>query len=158
VWADGGWAYLNHETYKPMGWFLGELARARSWGGNFLPSVGPDAHGVLPEVVFKRFAQLKGWMEHHGEAVRGVQPGPWPERSNVPITTRGKTWYAHVDWVHDSAVELKGVASPRSVQLLRDGTALSWTLDQGVLRIDIPLDLRTTLVDVVRVEWESIPE
>jgi alpha-L-fucosidase len=113
---------------------------------------------VLPEVVFKRFAQLKGWMEHHGEAVRGVQPGPWPERSNVPITTRGKTWYAHVDWVHDSAVELKGVASPRSVQLLRDGTALSWTLDQGVLRIDIPLDLRTTLVDVVRVEWESIPE
>lgn len=155
VWADGGWAYLNHETYKPMGWFLGELARARSWGGNFLPSIGPDGHGDVPEVVYKRFAQLKSWMQHSGQSIHNVRPGPWPECSNVPVTCQDTVWYAFLDWVHEGAAVIQKVDRPKSVKLLRDGTPLTWKWEASTLSIDVPKDLRTTLVDVVAIEWTS---
>ncbi len=155
VWADGGWAYLNHETYKPMGWFLGELAKTRSWGGNFLPSAAPDAHGELPEVYYKRLAQLSGWMAHSGGSLRDVEPGPWPERSNVPITRKGSVWYAHFDWVHDLPAVLQGVRRPVSVRLLRDGEAVPFAWQDETLEITLPGDRRTTLLDVVEIRWET---
>ncbi|MBL8992376.1 MAG: alpha-L-fucosidase, partial [Spirochaetia bacterium] len=59
--ADGGWGYLNHEIYKPLGWLLGEFAKARSWNGNFLPNVCPDLHGQLPDVFYQRMSALEAW-------------------------------------------------------------------------------------------------
>ena len=34
------------------------------------------------------------WMDKNKESLLGVKGGPWPERVNVPVTTKnGKTWY-----------------------------------------------------------------
>ncbi|SDT92911.1 alpha-L-fucosidase [Verrucomicrobium sp. GAS474] len=158
VWADGGWAYLNHETYKPMGWFLGELARARSWGGNFLPSAGPDAKGELPQVYYDRMRQLAAWMEHSGVSLGDVEPGPWPERSNVPITRKGSVWYAHFDWVHDQPALIEGVRRPAFATLLRDGKAVPFEWRENRLTVTIPPDRRTTLLDVVEIRWDTFQE
>lgn len=153
VWADGGWAYLDHETYKPMGWFLSEMAKARSWSGNWLPSVGPDAHGQLPEVYYKRMEQLARWMQHSGPSVTDVQGGPWPERCNVPVTCRSDRWYAHLDWVFDPPVVMKEVAKPKTVRLLRTQKDLAHQFEQGTLTVSIPQADRTNLNDVIEVVW-----
>jgi alpha-L-fucosidase len=150
---DGAWGYLDHEIYKPLGWFLAEFVRARSWGGNFLPSVGPDSHGELPEVFYKRLKQLEGWLQHSGKSVFGTEPGPWPEKSNVPLTIRGTTWYAHADWLHDVPIEIEARQPPQSVKLLRTGDSLPWKMETGRLVIEIPNNWRTNLVDVVDIEW-----
>ena len=153
VFSDGAWGYLNHDTYKPAGWFLAELAKARAWGGNFLPNVGPDAHGELPEAYYKRMEQIAQWMKTGAESVFGVQPGPWPERSNVPVTIRGHTWYLHFDLLNEGAATITGVGHPCEVKLLRTGEPLPFEFSSGTLTITVPNDSRSTLDDVVAVKF-----
>lgn len=80
IWNDGAWGYLKHETYKPLGWATGELAKARAWGGNFLLNMGPNGHGELPQTAYNRLAELGERLKIHGESIFGAAPGPWPER------------------------------------------------------------------------------
>ncbi|MCK6487721.1 MAG: alpha-L-fucosidase [Planctomycetes bacterium] len=153
IWNDGAWGYLRHEIYKPAGWMLGELAKARAWGGNFLVNVGPGPTGALPAAGFARLAEVEAWMAHSAEAVSGTAPGPWPEQSSVPVTVRGSTWYLHLLWDHDGEVALSGVADPAQVRLLRDGTVLAWRREGDRVVIDCPLRLRSVLTDVVAVTF-----
>jgi hypothetical protein len=51
----------------------------------------------------------------------------------------------------ESRLEWRGGAHPKSVRLLRDGAELLHTYENGVLTIDLPLEARTPLVDVVKV-------
>jgi alpha-L-fucosidase len=153
VFSDGAWGYLDHETYKPLGWLLGEFAKARSWGGNFLPNVGPDAHGELPEAFYKRMAQLASWMAHSAESVLGTTPGPWPERCNVPVTIKGDTWFLHVDWIHEEPAVIKDAATPIAATLLRTGEPVPFTRCGADVSVEIPADSRTTHADVVAVKF-----
>ena len=153
VFSDGAWGYLDHETYKPIGWLLSEFVKTRSWDGNFLPNVGPDPHGELPDAFYKRMEQMEEWMAHSGESVVGTTAGPWPDRSNVAVTCKDTAWYAHVDWIFDGTVEITGVDAPESVTMLRTGDALSYEYTAGVLKFAIPQALRTNRCDVVKIVW-----
>ncbi len=152
---DGGWGYRNHDGYKPAGWILAELVKSRSWGGNFLPNYGPDAHGEMPTVFYKRMEQISEWMEKHGESVFGVEPGPWPEQSDVPVTVKGGTWYVHFDYLNEGEATLTGVGKPVEARLLRTGEPVPFEYRAGTLRIALPEALRTTLVDVVAVTFKT---
>lgn len=152
---DGGWGYRNHDGYKPAGWILAELVKARAWGGNFLPNFGPDSHGEFPEVYYKRMEQIAAWMEKHSESVFGVEPGPWPEQSDVPVTVKGQIWYLHFDYLNDGSATVKNICRPSSVRLLRTGEEIPFIYENGILQIQLPEAFRTTLVDVVTVK---IPE
>ena len=156
LWADGAWGYLNHEIYKPTGWMLSEFAKARSWGGNFLPNVCPNADGELPEVAYRRFSELKAWMEHSGESMLNVEAGPWPEQSDVPVTVRGNVWYLHALLASPNTLKLRGGPAPERVSLLRTGDALEWLHDGELLTVEIPGRLRTTQVDVVKLTWPAL--
>ena len=155
VFADGAWAYLNHAAYKPTGWLLGELARARSWGGNFLPSIGPDAHGELPEAYYQRMAQLADWMTTGATSIFGVRPGPWPERADVPVTLRDRTWFLHFDLLNEGTATLREVSEPVEVKLLRTGEPVPYVFAAGTLQITLDNDWRTTLDDVVAVTFRA---
>jgi alpha-L-fucosidase len=150
---DGGWGYRNHDGYKPAGWILAEFVKARSWGGNFLPNYGPDARGEMPPVFYKRMEQIAQWMEKHAESVLGVEPGPWPEQSDVPVTVRGNTWYIHFDYLNDGLATLQEVGKPVAARLLRTGEPVPFEYKAGTLTITLPEDMRTTLVDVVAVTF-----
>ena len=152
VFADGAWGYLDHETYKPVGWLLSELAKTRSWDGTFLPNVAPDSQGRMPATFYLRMRQLKDWMAHSGESVRGTTGGGWPEDSNVPLTHRPGKTYAHLDWLFDphDAVEIRGLkAAPHSVTMLRTDQKVEHTYRGGCLRFMAPVDALTNLTDVV---------
>ena len=151
---DGGWGYRNHDGYKPAGWILSELVKARAWGGNFLPNYGPDSHGEFPEVYYKRMEQIAKWRELHEESVSDVEPGPWPEQSDVPVTVKGKAWFVHFDYLNDGFATLKDVKKPLEARLMRTGEAVPFTYDAGILLLTLPEEMRTTLVDVVAVKFE----
>lgn len=134
---------------------LNSLVKCRAWGGNMLPNCGPRPTGEMPDSFYGCMDLLKTWMATRRESVVGVQAGPYPERSNVPVTVRGKTWYLHLlvdDGKSDPAV-LKGVEKPRQATLLGTGRTLDFQFDQNTLTISVPKELRTKLVDVVKVEW-----
>ncbi len=153
VWNEGGWGYRAHETYKPTGWAIAELARVRAWGGNLLLNVAPNARGELPVTAYRRMAELADWQEYGRESVEGVSPGSWPEQCNVPVTCRDGAWYLHVSWIWDEPIEVRGIREPRSVRLLRTGAPLPFEWSEGVLRLVFPPSEVSLLGEVIKVEW-----
>lgn len=149
VFADGAWGYLDHEIYKPIGWFLGEYSKARAWDGNFLPNVAPDSHGELPDGYYLRMRQLKEWMTANAKSVVGTQPGNWPEQSNVPTTRSAGILYAHLDWIFEGEVRIAGVARPMSARLLATGADVPFAYQDGVLTFTLPSTLKSNKTDVV---------
>lgn len=155
VFADGAWGYLDHETYKPLGWLLGEFSKTRSWDGTFLPNVAPDSKGEMPENFYRRMRQLKDWMAHSAESVFDTTGGGWPEQSNVPLTHKGSRSYAHLDWQFDphTTVEISYFeTAPKSVSLLRSGEVIDFTYEDGVLRFNVAGDSLSHLTDIVLIE------
>lgn len=151
VFADGAWGYLDHETYKPLGWFLGEFSKARAWGGNFLPNVAPDAHGRMPHAFYHRMEQLKRWLDHSAPAMLQAAPGNWPEEANLPVTTGADRIYAHVDYLFEGDAVIRNIDKPSAVRLLRNAEAVNFRYADRTLCFDLPLTQRTNLTDVVEI-------
>lgn len=155
VFSDGAWGYLNHECYKPVGWLLSELDRVRAWNGNFLPNVGPDSHGELPQAYYQRMAQLAAWMKVNGEAVKGTHGGIWPERCNVPVTRNASAWYVHLDWTFDEEVILSDVDTPEKMVHLATGKEIPFSRSGRKIRFRFPANLKTIQTDVVKITWRT---
>lgn len=156
IWPNGPWGYTkSHESYKPAGWMLAQLTKVRSWGGNLLINVGPRPTGELPDVYYQRLGEVAAWMKHSGEAVFGVERGPYPERCNVPTTIRGRTWYLCTPPGFKDPVVASSVSRPTSVRLLRTGQEVPYSFENGKLRVDIPDEARTDLVDVVAIGFAA---
>jgi len=153
IWNDGAWGYLKHETYKPIGWATGELARTRSWGGNFLLNMGPNAHGELPQTAYRRLEELKDWLNIHGDAIFGVEPGPWPERCNVPVTVRDNTWYLHLHQLIDDKIIVTNVEEPQKAHWMRDGSPATWRREGDGIVFELPSGYPSTDGDVIELRW-----
>ncbi len=153
IWPSGHWGYVPSERFKPLSWVLSRLANCRAWGGNFLCNVGPRPDGTMPDVFYDYCDDLSQWMAHSRDSVIGAGLAPGEDRSNVPITTRGDTWYLHVLPSHQGPVVLSEVPEPEVVLLMRTGRTLSYERQGDGLTIAIDADLRSDLDDVVVVRW-----
>ena len=160
LWNQGAWFYHNAEAgeqLKDTGWVLYSLARCRSWGANLLLNVGPRPDGQMPQQFYEKCAEMAEWMKHSGESVFGITGGgPYPEKSNVPITIKDNTWYLHPDYrreTWDEPIVIEDVERPVNVKLLRTGEPLSYSYDDETLTILIPKSKRTDLTDVVAVRF-----
>jgi alpha-L-fucosidase len=155
----GCWGYvLNDEKGDPDALaanLLTRLAMCRAWGGNVLGNCGPRPTGEMPECYYGCMEKIKTWMATRRESVIDVQAGPYPEQSNMPVTVRGKTWYALLlpDGHCTGPVVFKGVEKPRHATLLGTGQSMKLQFHEGTLTISVPTNLRTKSVDVVRVDW-----
>jgi alpha-L-fucosidase len=150
----GGWGYKANEWHQSAAWMLTRLIQVRAWGGNLLINVGPRPNGELPDVTYARMKEVAGWMRHSRESVFGTSAGPWPSPCNVPVTVNGNVWYLHALPEFKDAIVVTGVEKPARVALLRTGRDLDYTLADGRLEVRIPDSLRTSLPDVVRVQWQ----
>lgn len=157
IWNDGAWGYLNHETYKPLGWMIGEWAKARAWGGAFLANVGLDAHGELPATAYQRFAALAAWQKEFGSTLaKDLVAGPWPVQCNAPAVLDGSKWYLHLGFDWDEAeVVVKGVQAPKTVRLWNADRSmeLAWRMEGGDLKIPMRKSLRGVVSDVVEIDF-----
>ncbi|MFC2113415.1 alpha-L-fucosidase [Bacteroidota bacterium] len=159
IWTKGTWHYENPiegEQLKETGWVLYSLARCRCWGANLLLNVGPRPDGQMPEQFYEKCAEIAEWMKHSGESVVNITGGgPYPEKSNVPITIKDDIWYLHPDYrseTWDEPIVVRDVKKPVNVWLLRTGEPLDYSYDEGTLTIKIPKSKRTDLTDVVAVK------
>lgn len=155
VFSDGAWGYLNHECYKPIGWVLEQLSMVRSWDGNFLPNVGPDSHGQMPDAYYQRMDQLAKWMEHSGESVTGTTGCKWPDQSNVPVTRKGDCYYAHLHWLFLPEVVIEDIDKPLCMTHLRTGKAINFTYENRTIRFQFDKNLKTIETDVVKIQMPS---
>ncbi|MFC1738144.1 alpha-L-fucosidase [Planctomycetota bacterium] len=164
LWSQGGWFYQNDiegEKLKNTGWVLYSLARCRCWDSNLLLNVAPRPDGQMPQEFYDKCAEMAEWMKHSGKSVYGITGGgPYPEKSNVPITIKGDvindTWYLHPDYrrqTWDEPIVVKDVEKPATVKLLRTGESLDYSYDDRTLTILIPKSKRTDLTDVVAVKF-----
>jgi alpha-L-fucosidase len=154
---------------------LATLAQCRSWDGNFLANVGPMPDGTMPEYFYNLCDELGAWMKHSKEALVGVKGGPWPEKSNVPVTRKGEeTWYFFA-WPQNAKGEFDSKISeqddptgykyvpadkkiicsdmekPQKATLLHNGKELKFEYKDKTLAIVIPAEMTTKLLDVVKV-------
>ncbi len=153
VFTEGAWGYMKSECYRPIGWFCYELSRIRAWGGNMLINMGPQADGDLPAVAYRRLAEIKAWMDKYSESVFQVEPGPWPERANIPVTSKGNVWYLHAHWRTDFPLQLLDVDRPLAVELF-DGTSLPFEYQERQLTFVLPWEHNHHSTDVIKVIFE----
>ena len=119
-------------------------------------NIGPRADGSLPDDVPARFAELQGWLRHSGNAIYEVTAGSYPERSNVPVTCGSSTWYFHLLPGAEGRIVLEQPPSaPVRATLLRTGGLLGTVCENERLTIVVPESWRSSLVDVVAVDWKT---
>jgi alpha-L-fucosidase len=153
------WGYLETKECSPAALLLTRLVKCRAWGGNVLANFAPRPTGEMPDSVYRCLADVQAWMTQRRESVIGVQPGPYPEQSNVPVTVRCKRWYLHLipktadGPAFEGPITLTGVGRPQNVAILGTGHVLTPTLEGDRLTISVPKELRTESVDVVAVDW-----
>lgn len=163
---NSNWSYTK-TPYKADGFVLGQLAKSRSLGINYLLGIGPMASGDLAPEAYEHMATVAGWMKRNGASVHGTRPLPAGESASVPAVASqqqrylfalpefksGGTDAAEIVPASDVKLTLKGIAAkPQAVRLLADGTSLQSEFADGSLTIQLPADKRTNLVDVVVVD------
>lgn len=155
----GAWGYTKPERCAPASLLLSKLARVRTWGGNVLANYGPRPDGEMPDCFYESMAEMKSWMDHSGTSLIGVEPGPYPDKCNVPVTVCGKIWFTHLlpktsdGPASGDTVVLTGVELPKRVMMLATSKELTVTVDGDKFTVVVPKDLRTDSVDVVAIEW-----
>lgn len=172
-----GWAELCNtwtnawphtpQPFRSDGFVLGELAKCRSLGMNYLLGVGPMSTGEFCDDIYKNMGVVAGWMKANGESVHGGTPLPPGESANVDATANGQVRYLFLEPkfkgngtydrdvlpAEDETVTLKGLkASPRSVTLLNDGAAMKFDVDGDTVKVRVPASKRTKLVDVLKID------
>ena len=147
----GTWSYEGESPCKPASYVIERLARNRAWGGNYMVSFGPRPDGTMRPVFYEICSQMARWMRHSGESVFDVEAGPYPERSDVPVTIKGGTWYLHFLSPTQRAATLTGIKPPSSIRVLRTGQAASWKEDGGRVVVSLPESVPAEMDEVVAV-------
>ncbi len=151
-WPAGKWSYTEEWGWDTAAETLEKLVRLRAWGGNLLANVGPRGDGSIPGPALEAWAEMAAWMQHSRESVIGAGPGPFPERVNAPVTTRGGTAYVHFLPAFKDRVVWKGAPTFRRAVLLRTGEPVPFTIEAGDLTLTLGKAQRTPLVEVVKLE------
>jgi alpha-L-fucosidase len=135
----GGWSYRGSAAAcKSASYLIERLVRDRAWGGNYVPSFGPRPDGTLPPAFYAICDQMAAWMKHSGESVFDTEAGPYPLRSDVPVTIKGGTWYLHFLTRDKRAASLTGVKPPARARVLRTGQNAAWKQDGDRIVVTLP--------------------
>ncbi len=151
-WPSNKWSYTEDAGWDTAPQVVEELVRLRAWGGNLLANLGPKGDGSVPEQALTAWKEMADWMKHSRESVIGAGPGPFPESVNAPVTTAKGAAYVHFLPGFKDEVVWKNAPLPKKAVLLRTGTVMTFVYQNGELRLNLPPDLRTNSVDVVKLE------
>lgn len=153
-WPSRWWTYSTSDRMDTGADVIEKLVILRAWGGNLLANIGPHADGSLPEEALKAWDEIESWMKHSGESVYDVTGGSFPEKANQPTTIKEDIVYVHAfPNFHKQIVVQDIKVSPKKVVLLRTGETIPFSYQTGSIKIQIPPEKRTRLVDTVKVIW-----
>jgi alpha-L-fucosidase len=160
------WPHVDNAPFRAPGFVLGQFAKSRSVGVNYLLGVGPTRDGEFVDGIYQNMAIVGGWMKQNAAAVKGTKPLPAAESSSVPavasVTSRylfaapafkdGGSYERDLLPATDETLTLKGVSAPTDVKLLSDGSSLKYSYADQTVTIQLPASKRSKLVDIVQVE------
>lgn len=142
---SGQFAYdPDGSRYKPGSWILANLIDIVAKGGNFMPSIGPDAQGNFHPTAIQQLEYVGDWLKVNGEAIYATRPWTYYQEGDDIRFTRTK------DGKHVYAISLKWPGErlalkrirPRAgsqIFLLGKREPLAWNIDaQRGLVIEIP--------------------
>jgi alpha-L-fucosidase len=166
TWANN-WSYVE-QPMRANGFVLGQLAKCRSLGINYLLGIGPKSDGELSSDAYKNMVIVGQWMKTNGQSIKGTKPLTPDQQASVPAVRspddnnvylfaipefpEGKMYEQARLPPKDETLTLRGVAKPASVKLLGDNAELAFDYKDQTLTVQLPASKRTNLVDVVRVE------
>jgi alpha-L-fucosidase len=156
IWNSPTWGYMkqNETAYAPTASILRSLARTKAWGGAVMANCGPRPDGTMPPPYYQGMRDVRDWMKMNGESILGAAPMPLDMQSNVPVTTRAKTWYLHAIAGTKDAISVRpgsGMTSIQSVRLLRTGEPVPHQWDKHTLKIDLRQPPRDSPHEVIAV-------
>ena len=126
---NSSWGYVPQDTsYKSATELVHTLCETAGRGGNLLLNVSPRADGILPPEQTERLERVGEWMDAHGTAIAGAEPGLEPWQFYGPSTRRADEIYLHCVMRPYEAVVARGMRIKRvsSARRLSDGAALSF--------------------------------
>jgi alpha-L-fucosidase len=152
--------------FRSNAYHLGQLAKCRSLGINYLLGVGPTKDGVFVDDIYKNMAVVGDWVAKNGPSVKQATPLPTGETASVPATASNTVRYLFAipkfrgDGSYDRdmlpletvKLELHGTPRPTAVTLMADDSQLDFDYSDDTLTVTLPLEKRGKLVDVVKVE------
>ena len=158
------WHYSSHdEELKSPQALLNRLINAAGNGGNLLLNVGPDHECVIPKAMETRLKTMGDWLKKNGEAIYGIEAGPYPyEISWGTITQRkGKdstSLYLNVvEWPKDGKFTLFGVDNDvLNASLLATGEALEFKSEvdgssgHHIITLEVPESAPDEYVSVIK--------
>ncbi|MCY3780750.1 MAG: alpha-L-fucosidase, partial [Chloroflexi bacterium] len=94
------WGFKTHDhNWKSTSQLIQNLVEIVSKGGNYLLNIGPDAEGAILEPSVERLRAMGAWLDVHGEAIYGTEPGPIQGLDGRRTTQKGDAVYLHIfDW------------------------------------------------------------
>jgi alpha-L-fucosidase len=89
---------------------LDTLAWVAGGGGNLLLNIAPDGNGRVPEWQRERLEAMGPWVQRHGEAIFGTDPGlePWQFTGPTTLSRDGLTSYLFCTMRPQEHVLLRG--------------------------------------------------
>ena len=130
--------------YKSGSWILKNLIDVVAKGGNFMPSIGPDATGRFHPAAIKQLEYVGDWLRVNGEAIYATRPWKhYKQGEGVRFTQSKDHKYVYAISLQWPGRELSlEDVKPRegsAVFLLGVPASLAWHLDaNGALVVKIP--------------------
>ena len=157
----GHWGYTPATTSDPdlksMREIIHQLTELRSFGGNYLLNIGPSKDGEIRPDILAESKGIAEWMKMNGTSVTDTDAVKvWENYSNVPLTQKGSSVYAHVSHLAGgpNAVSITLPQNPTSVTYLHSGnqpTGIRYDKKSRKLDLEMdktqadPLDLGTVI-------------
>lgn len=95
--TSDNWGFNITDTkYKSTKELLHFLINAAGKNANFLLNVGPMPDGTIQPEFVNTFKEIGDWVKVNGETIYGTRGSLMDSQDWGVITTKGKTWYAHI--------------------------------------------------------------
>lgn len=152
---SGHWGYSPTSPYRDFEKVIAALVYARSYGGNYLPDIGPQPDGGMRPGFYEQCIKLGEWMSKNKESVIGTTDfADWNTISNVPLTRRDNAVYAHLLSDVPGSITIQWDTKPKQLVLLTDGSPLPFEYKNKEIRITVDNDRRGFVDDVVKITFE----
>lgn len=94
---NNSWGFnITDKSYKSTKTLVHYLVNAAGLNANVLLNVGPMPDGTIQPEFVSTLKEIGDWMKINGETIYGTRGGIMKPQDWGVLTTKGKTWYAHI--------------------------------------------------------------
>jgi alpha-L-fucosidase len=155
---SGHWGYSPLAPYRDFDKVIAALVYARSYGGNYLPDIGPEPSGGMRPGFYEQCNKLSEWMTKNKESVVGTTAfDDWKASSTVPLTKGKNCIYAHLLKGSDTTVKIQCALKPVEAILLTSGQKLAFEYRKSEISILVADSIRRFADDVVKITFNAEP-